>query len=78
MREHELRSLVEAVRSGGISRRTFVERMFALGLTAPLAIEQLAMEVLGGGTLPAGRPAAVFAGGRTHVFAIGAGGVMNH
>jgi hypothetical protein len=37
----------------------------------------MAMEILGG-NLPAGRPAAVFAGGRTHVFAIGAGGMMNH
>jgi hypothetical protein len=37
----------------------------------------MAMESLGG-NLPAGRPAAVFAGGKTHVFAIGAGGVMNH
>jgi hypothetical protein len=31
-----------------------------------------------GGNMPAGRPAAVFAGRMTHVFAIGAGGVMNH
>lgn len=37
----------------------------------------MAMEVLGG-NLPAGRPVAVFAGGRTHVFAIGYGGMMNH
>jgi hypothetical protein len=35
------------------------------------------MESLGG-NLPAGRPAAVFYRGRTHVFAIGAGAVMNH
>lgn len=35
------------------------------------------METLGG-MMPAGRPAAVFAGGRTHVFAIAAGGNMNH
>jgi hypothetical protein len=37
----------------------------------------MAMENLGG-NLPAGRPAAVFAGGKTHVFAVGAGGVLNH
>ncbi len=38
----------------------------------------MAMESLGG-NMPAGRPAAVFAGGKTHVFAIGAGGsTMNH
>lgn len=37
----------------------------------------MAMEILGG-NLPAGRPVAVFAGGKTHVFAIGTGGRMNH
>jgi hypothetical protein len=37
----------------------------------------MAMETLGG-NLPAGRPATVFAGGRTHAFAIGAGGMMYH
>src|SRR5262245_49087832 len=37
----------------------------------------MAMESLGG-NMPAGRPVAVFAGGKTHVFAIGAGSVMNH
>ena len=31
-----------------------------------------------GGRMPPGRPAAVFAGGKTHVFAIAAGGAMNH
>jgi len=31
-----------------------------------------------GGRMPAGRPAAVFAGGKTHVFAIAAGGAMNY
>ena len=31
-----------------------------------------------GGSMPPGRPAAVFAGGKTHVFAIAAGGAMNH
>jgi hypothetical protein len=34
------------------------------------------MEILGAASLPAGRPAAVYAAGRTQVFAIGAGGVM--
>ena len=37
----------------------------------------MAMETLGGSLIP-GRPAAVFAGGRTHVFAIANGGGMNH
>ncbi len=35
------------------------------------------MESLGG-RMPVGRPAAVFEGGKTHVFAIAAGGGMNH
>lgn len=37
----------------------------------------MAMETLGG-NLPTGRPVVVFAAGTTHVFAIGAGGMMNH
>jgi hypothetical protein len=37
----------------------------------------MSMESLGG-RMPVGRPAAVFAGGKTHVFAIAAGGGMNH
>ena len=36
----------------------------------------MSMEILGTASLPAGRPAAVFAAGTTHVFAIGAGGMM--
>ena len=31
-----------------------------------------------GGNMPAGQPIAVTSGNRTHVFAIDAGGVMNH
>jgi hypothetical protein len=37
----------------------------------------MSLETLGG-RMPPGRPAAVFAGGKTHVFAIAAGGAMNH
>ena len=37
MKEHELRALIEDVRSGGVSRRSFIQRMVALGLTAPMA-----------------------------------------
>ena len=37
MDERELRGLVDDVRDGRLSRRTFVRRMVALGLTAPLA-----------------------------------------
>ena len=34
MREHELRALIENVREGELPRRTFVQRMVGLGLTA--------------------------------------------
>ena len=37
MNEHELRALIEEVKRGGVSRRSFVQRMGALGLTAPMA-----------------------------------------
>jgi peptide/nickel transport system substrate-binding protein len=37
MREHVLRAMVEEVRAGRLARRTFVERMVALGLGVPLA-----------------------------------------
>ena len=41
MNEHELRALIEEVRSGDVSRRSFVQRMVALGLTAPMATQML-------------------------------------
>ena len=41
MNEHELHALIEEVRSGQISRRSFVQRMVALGLTAPMASTML-------------------------------------
>jgi len=41
MNEHELRALIEEVRSGEISRRSFVQRIVALGLTAPMASAML-------------------------------------
>jgi peptide/nickel transport system substrate-binding protein len=37
MNEHEIRSLIGEVKAGRLSRRTFVQRMIALGLTAPIA-----------------------------------------
>ena len=42
MNEQQLRGLVEEVRRGVVSRRDFVQRMVALGLTAPLAAQMLA------------------------------------
>ncbi len=37
MRERELRALIEDVRSGSLPRRSFIQRMVGLGLTAPMA-----------------------------------------
>src|SRR5438045_9615861 len=37
MKERELRDLIADVKTGRLSRRAFVQRMIAVGLTAPLA-----------------------------------------
>jgi peptide/nickel transport system substrate-binding protein len=37
MQEHDLRKLIEKVRDGRLSRRGFIDRMLAVGLTAPMA-----------------------------------------
>ncbi len=42
MQEKDLRRLVGNVKQGRLSRRSFVQRMVALGLTAPMAAEMLA------------------------------------
>jgi peptide/nickel transport system substrate-binding protein len=42
MNERELRGLVDQVKTGGLSRRGFVRRMMAVGLTAPMATQLLA------------------------------------
>lgn len=41
MKEHELRALIGDVKDGKLSRRAFVTRMIALGLTAPMASQML-------------------------------------
>lgn len=41
MKERELRALIEQVREGKLERRTFVQRMVGLGLTAPMAAMML-------------------------------------
>ena len=41
MDEHALRGLIGDVRSGKLSRRDFMQRMLALGLTGPLAAAML-------------------------------------
>ena len=42
MNEHELRGLIGKVKAGRMSRRGFVRRMAAVGLTAPMATQLLA------------------------------------
>jgi peptide/nickel transport system substrate-binding protein len=43
MNERELRGLIDQVKTGGLSRRGFVRKMMAVGLTAPLATQLLAI-----------------------------------
>ncbi|MBM3568398.1 MAG: peptide ABC transporter substrate-binding protein [Alphaproteobacteria bacterium] len=42
MNEHQLRGLIDKVKGGKLSRRGFIERMAAVGLTAPMATQLLA------------------------------------
>jgi peptide/nickel transport system substrate-binding protein len=42
MDEHDLRTMIDEVKSGRVSRRSFVQTMVGLGLTAPLAAQMLA------------------------------------
>jgi len=42
MDERGLRGLIDQVKAGGMSRRAFVRRMAAVGLTAPMATQLLA------------------------------------
>ena len=42
MDEHAIRGLIEEVRAGRWSRRSFVQAMVGLGLTAPMAAQILA------------------------------------
>ena len=42
MNERDLRDLLDQVKAGGLSRRAFVRRMAAVGLTAPMATQLLA------------------------------------
>jgi len=37
MNERDLRGLLDQVKAGGLSRRSFVKRMAAVGFTAPMA-----------------------------------------
>ncbi|HYX04542.1 MAG TPA: peptide ABC transporter substrate-binding protein [Reyranella sp.] len=53
MNERELRRLIGSVKAGRLSRRGFVQRMAAVGLTAPMATQLLA---LGGVAMAQSRP----------------------
>ena len=43
MDEHEIRADIQQVKQGRLSRRAFVQRLVALGLTAPMATQLLAL-----------------------------------
>ncbi len=43
MDAHNLQVMIDSVKQGGLSRRSFVRRMVALGLTAPLATQLLSL-----------------------------------
>ena len=42
MDEHDLRGLLDSVKEGRLARRSFVQIMVTLGLTAPMAAQMLA------------------------------------
>ena len=65
MNERELRGLIGRVKAGRLSRRGFVRRMVAVGLTAPMATQLLAYSRRGDGAVasrPTSRPSAAAAG----------------
>ena len=43
MLDHELRTMIDEVKDGRMDRRGFIQRMIALGLTAPMATQILAI-----------------------------------
>src|SRR5215475_8444625 len=57
MNERELRRLIGSVKAGRLSRRGFIRRMAAVGLTAPMATQLLALGgVAMAGTNPPYKP----------------------
>jgi peptide/nickel transport system substrate-binding protein len=64
MDETELRSLINAVKDGRLSRRSFISRMLSVGLTAPIAGMLLAQQgVAFAQTLPPYKPTKTGGGG---------------
>ena len=43
MLDRELRTMIDEVKDGRMDRRSFVQRMLAVGLTAPMATQLLAV-----------------------------------
>ncbi len=63
MQELELRALIEDVRHGRLSRRSFVQRMVALGLTVPMAGHMLMHAGIANAQAPSGYKATKRGGG---------------
>jgi peptide/nickel transport system substrate-binding protein len=63
MREHELRNLIEDVREGRLPRRSFIQQMVALGLTAPMASTMLMHAGIASAQAPTGYKATKRGGG---------------
>ena len=64
MDERDLRGLLHQVKAGRMSRRAFVQRMAAVGLTAPMATQLLALSgvAMAQPRRPTSRPSAAAAG----------------
>jgi peptide/nickel transport system substrate-binding protein len=63
MREQELRNLIEDVREGRLPRRSFIQRMVALGLSAPMASTMLMHAGVASAQAPSGYKATRRGGG---------------
>jgi peptide/nickel transport system substrate-binding protein len=63
MREQELRNLIEDVREGRLPRRSFIQRMVALGLSAPMASTLLMHAGVASAQAPSGYKATKRGGG---------------
>ncbi|WP_431303198.1 peptide ABC transporter substrate-binding protein [Sediminicoccus sp. BL-A-41-H5] len=71
MGEDDLRQMIGRVKNGSLSRRGFIRRMAAVGLTAPMATQLLAIAGAGSaqaqGSMPAYRPTRRGGGGQLKV-----------
>ena len=69
MNERDLRGLIDRVKAGGMSRRSFVRRMAAVGLTAPMASQLLSLGgvAMAQSSVPAYKPTKRGGGGQLKV-----------